>query len=456
MPYGYLYSILLFCSCMISCSDDITTPVLDDDIMQGGTTTVIGDYITIFQQPAANLTPDEVTLHFASDAAFGDIFVTSPATNNYGLGPLFNQNSCESCHLGNGRSPFPTDPSQLKGLLLRISVPGENQYGGPLGVPGFGGQLQTKSVFGQPREADITWEEIKSIEQYVDGNAIELRRFHFQMINPYMSVPADLMISPRIAPPVIGLGLLEAIAEKDIRNLADPDDNNRDGISGKINYVWDFIHHRETIGRFGWKASQPSLMQQSAAAYHNDMGITSPIFSSESCEGQVQCDSLVDDPEIDMNTLTSAAFYPQSLAVPARRNAANEKVRNGKILFNAIGCASCHHPSYTTGTHPEFDFLSNQTIYPYTDLLLHDMGEGLADHRPDFKADGNEWRTPPLWGIGLTYTVGGHQNFLHDGRARNLEEAIMWHGGEGQASKETFRNLTKEEREDVIAFLESL
>ena len=219
--------------------------------------------------------------------------------------------------------------------------------------------------------------------------------------------------------------------------------------------VWDVVEQQKTIGRFGWKAGNPTLLQQTAGAYNQDMGVTNPLFPVDNCVGQIQCDSLADDPEIDMQALRTATFYSQSLGVPARRNADDPKVRNGKIIFSALNCNACHQPAFTTGQH-EFAFLTNQPIHPYTDLLLHDMGEGLADGRSEFDADGHEWRTPPLWGIGLTYTVGGHTRFLHDGRARNLEEAILWHGGESLDSRDAFMRLSKQEREDLIAFLESL
>ena len=185
------------------------------------------------------------------------------------------------------------------------------------------------------------------------------------------------------------------------------------------------------------------------------MGITSPYFSQESSYGQTQFDGNTDDPEISEETLKAATFYSQSLAVPKRRNWNDPTVKRGKILFSELNCSSCHRPKYITGQHPEFSFLSNQTIFPYTDLLLHDMGNELSDNRPDFDASGNEWRTPPLWGVGLTKTVGGHTNFLHDGRARSLEEAIMWHGGEAEKSKEDYRKLPKSDREAVVKFLES-
>ena len=457
MKFRFTFLItLLSVFAFTGCHPDPIVPIADEDVMQGGETTVEGDYISIFEQPASNLTSEQIEQHRLSDLAFGDIFVTAPATINAGLGPLFNQNSCESCHVSNGRSPFPESDDNLRGLLLRISIPGENEHGGPLAVPGFGGQLQTKSTYGKAKEASLSWTEIVEIENYIDGNQVSLRHFDFQITSPYIDIPGELLVSPRMAPPVFGLGLLEAIPETDIMALADPDDANGDGISGKANIVWDEINQQNALGRFGWKASSPSLLQQSAAAYRNDMGITNPIFNVESCDGQLQCDSLQDDPEIDMITLATAAFYPTSLAVPSRRNWNDPEVIKGKNLFTELSCASCHHPKFITGQQAENNFLKGQAIFPHTDMLLHDMGEGLADHRTDFKADGREWRTPALWGIGLTYTVGGHENFLHDGRARNLEEAIMWHGGEAQKSKNDFKALSVADRNAVIKYLESL
>lgn len=438
----------------VSCHDEIEFPP-ETDIASGGGTTVYGEFITIFEQPAANLSASQVELHRLSDIAFGDQFVTAPATINGGLGPLFNQDACESCHTSNGRSGFPDHADNMKGLLLRLSVSGAGIHGEPVPAPGFGAQLQTKAVFGKPREAQVNWHFESRLETFPDGYEVELVKPVFTITDTYIALPADLMYSPRIAPPVIGLGLIEAIPASAITALADPDDHNGDGISGRPNEVWDVSGQKKSLGRFGWKAGHPTLLQQTAAAYQQDMGVTNPIFQEDNCKGQIQCDTLTDDPEIDLATLHSAAFYPMSLAVPARRNADDPAVRRGKILFSTIQCSDCHHPSFVTGQH-DYDFLSDQVIFPYTDLLLHDMGEGLADGRPDFAADGNEWRTPPLWGIGLTKVVGGHSRFLHDGRARNLEEAILWHGGEAFDSKQSYKHLTKADREALVAFLESL
>jgi CxxC motif-containing protein (DUF1111 family) len=449
--YTACWAILL---CCCACTNDDIAPA-EQDLASGGETTVYGEYVTIFEQPAANLSAAEIEQHRLSDLAFGDQFVTSPALINAGLGPLFNQNSCESCHVSNGRSPFPNQGGDLRGLLIRLSTPGHDMHGGAVPVNGYGTQLQTKAVFGKSFEAALTWtEEIQTIT-YPDGEQVVLSKPVFQFDQMHLPMGADVMYSARMATPIIGLGLLEAIDEEAILALADALDEDGDGISGKPNLVWDVANQQTAIGRFGWKAGNPTLLQQTAGAYNQDMGVTNPLFPIENCDGQIQCDTLTDDPEIDMDVLRTATFYSQSLGVPGRRNADDPAVRNGKVFFNTLNCSACHQPAFTTGQH-EFSFLSHQQIHPYTDLLLHDMGEGLADGRSEFEANGNEWRTPPLWGIGLTYTVGGHTRFLHDGRARSLEEAILWHGGEAQSSKEQFMQLTKKEREELIDFLESL
>lgn len=453
----FIFILLLILSAFSGCKPDEDVLIEDEDINLGGQTSISGSYIQAFEQPAANLSTAELDLHRKSDKIFESRFVTAPNLINGGVGPVFNQNACANCHTANGRSPFPTDPNELRGLLFRLSIDGVDAHGGPLAAPNYGGQLQTKAIYGTPPEAQITWHEEQEIKTFIDGEQITLSKPVFSIINPYVPIPGGMLMSPRLAPPVIGLGLVEAISESDILALADPNDADGNGISGKANYVWDEKNQIKTIGRFGWKAGQPNLLQQTAAAANQDMGVTSPYYPEENCSGQIQADTLSDDPEIDANTLKMAAFYPQSLGVPQRRNTTDPTIINGKNLFMQLKCDNCHHPKYITGQHPEYAFLSNQKIYPYSDFLLHDMGDALADNRPDFEANGKEWRTPPLWGLGLTKTVGGpNANFLHDGRAKNLQEAIMWHGGEAENSKESFRKLNKAERESVINFLESL
>jgi CxxC motif-containing protein (DUF1111 family) len=274
------------------------------------------------------------------------------------------------------------------------------------------------------------------------------------------------MLSPRVAPPMIGLGLLEAVAEDDILARADPDDANRDGISGRPNRVWSAEHGQVMLGRFGWKAGEPTLNQQSSHAMAGDVGVGNPIApaawgdctpAQEPCRAapngnSAQYDGL-EAPQVVMDQIL---FYARNLAVPARRSVDNPTVLRGKRLFYASGCIACHVPKLATRRDWEARALAGQLIWPYTDLLLHDMGPALADHRPEGVADGQEWRTPPLWGIGLTEGVNGHTYFLHDGRARNLTEAILWHGGEAQAARDAFAALSKGDRDAVLAFLDSL
>ena len=263
-------------------------------------------------------------------------------------------------------------------------------------------------------------------------------------------MPSNAMFSPRLAPPVFGLGLLEAIPETDILTKQDIGDFDNDGISGKANYVWDPETQTTKLGRFGWKASAPSVLVQTAGAYNNDMGVTSPLFPIESSYGQLNGElTLNDDPEISQKILDEATFYCRTLAVPAARDLDDVDVVAGYQVFKDLKCTSCHTPRHVTGTFPGIQEISNQTIYPYTDMLLHDMGDELADGRSDFLANGREWKTRPLWGIGLTELVNGHTDFLHDGRAKNIEEAILWHGGEAEKSKNNYTKLSLEKREQL-------
>jgi CxxC motif-containing protein (DUF1111 family) len=269
----------------------------------------------------------------------------------------------------------------------------------------------------------------------------------------------DVLLSPRTAPQMIGLGLLEAVAESDVLSAADPGDEDQDGISGRPNRVFDATSGNVVLGRFGWKANQPSLDQQNSGAFLGDIGITSALFPDENCTGsQPECEAARNggSPEIDDEHLGDVDYYSRLLAVPARRDITKADVRRGERLFGDIGCAKCHTTILHTEDVEGFPELSGQLIHPYTDLLLHDMGDALADGRPDFEADGNEWRTPPLWGIGLFSDVNDHTRYLHDGRARNLEEAVLWHGGEAESSSAAFKSLSGDERDALLAFLASL
>jgi CxxC motif-containing protein (DUF1111 family) len=324
----------------------------------------------------------------------------------------------------------------------------------------YGRQFNHLSVLGVEPEGEVrvTYKEITG--EYPDGTTYTLREpvYEFKNLN-YGEFPDDIMISPRIAQHLVGLGLLEAVDEETLKSLEDTDDTDSDGISGKINYVYDFEADTTIVGRFGWKANQPTVRQQTALAFREDIGITSELFPDELCaESQTECKEARSggEPELTGDILDRVTLYTETIAVPARRNWDDPDVLKGKRAFHNVGCASCHVPKLKTGEHPEHPEFSNQTVYPYTDLLLHDMGEGLADNAIDAEATGTEWRTPPLWGIGLVETVSGHTYFLHDGRARNLEEAILWHGGEAEQSKQQFKELRKEERDNLIKFLNSL
>jgi CxxC motif-containing protein (DUF1111 family) len=271
-------------------------------------------------------------------------------------------------------------------------------------------------------------------------------------------LPDDVQLSPRVAPAVFGVGLLEAVPVADILATADPDDTDGDGISGRPNWVADVASGGTSLGRFGWKANVPTVEQQNAGAFHGDLGITSALFPDENCPPeQAACGSALSGgvPELDAAKLERVTFYTRTLAVPARRDVGQPATTEGEELFSSLGCASCHLPELRTGDSA-IAALSDQVIHPYTDLLLHDMGPGLADGRPDGEASGSEWRTAPLWGIGLVDTVNGHTRFLHDGRARDLSEAVLWHGGEAAASADAFRALPARARDTLIAFLESL
>jgi CxxC motif-containing protein (DUF1111 family) len=422
----------------------------------GGGQTVFISGGGAFGEGFSGMTPREEMVHETGDIAFGSTFVSAPAPKNPGLGPLFNSVSCASCHIGDGRGKPPGPGENFVSMLFRISIPGEDVHGGPLEVPGFGGQFQQRAIFGAQAEGNVQMSYSYVTYTFPDGSSCQLRAPLYSLMDVYSALPGGVMISPRVAPPVFGLGLLEAIPEESILAKQDIYDADGDGISGKANYVWNIELTKKTLGRFGWKASSPTILQQTAAAYAQDMGITTFLFPRESSWGQPQYDNLDDDVELSDSLLHATAFYMRSLAVPAARNVKDPEVKRGRELFNSIKCASCHTPKHRTGVDVAFRSVSNQLIFPYSDLLLHDMGDGLADNRPDFLADGKEWRTPPLWGIGLTEIVNGHSYFLHDGRARTLTEAIMWHGGEGEGSRELFRNLSTADRNALLKFLKSL
>lgn len=423
--------------------------------LSGGAATVFDATLAAFSLPAPNLSGPSLGLHDVGDVNFEVEFSSTPGAPSPGLGPVFDNVSCEACHEGDGRGRPPAAGEPFASLLFRGSVPGFAAHGAPNPIPGFGGQIQLRSIKGITPEAYASVTYADSTGTFADHSTYSLRVPRYILTGGYRSLPGGVLFSPRTAPAVFGLGLLEAVREEDLRALADPRDRNRDGVSGRPNYVWNPIANRTTVGRFGWKANAPTLLVQTAGAYNGDMGITSAIFPAESCEGEYdRCAPHA--PEIDLQLVKAVAFYTQTLGVPARRNLDDPKAQQGERLFYAANCNSCHMQTLRTGYLRGVPEVSNQTIHPYTDLLLHDMGPALADGRPDFLASGGEWRTPPLWGIGLVQTVNGHSNFLHDGRARGLLEAVLWHGGEARSSRERVRNMSAADRSALVAFLESL
>ena len=445
----------------------VTQAAGHDRALLGGQTTIYNTTPNAFGQPVPGLERPQELQFFVGNSFFNQNWVTAPAstTARDGLGPLFNARSCAGCHFKDGRGRAPETPGEAPtGLLIRLGMPQRDIHGSRMPEPNYGLQFQDQAIDGVPKEGDLIIHYEEHPGTYPDGTPYSLRKPVYELTNlAYGALHPEARLSPRVANQMIGLGLLEAIPEADILAAADPTDKNQDGISGRPNWVWDVQNQRMTTGRFGWKAEQPSILQQVSAAFSGDIGISSDIFPDEGCAiAQQAClaspngKNAENEPEIPADDLLKVVLYSSSLAVPAQRDANQPDVQQGEQLFAALNCVACHTPVQRTGVHPVIPALSHQTIHPFTDLLLHDMGEGLADTLNDFQAQGNEWRTPPLWGIGLFETVNGHTNYLHDGRARNLEEAILWHGGEAESARDGFMNLSKSEREQLLAFLNSL
>lgn len=458
---AHYIGIISLVSVFISCTKDIVSeyeplPQLQERQLAGGETTVFLASSNAFSSPAANLSGGKLDFHLDGDFQFETVFVTAPAEVNSGVGPIFNNSSCIGCHPKDGRSPFPTDINALSGFFFRASMPGIGENNAPIPVPGFGEQIQNQAIYGFEPEGKFKVTYTPIVETFADGTTVTLQKPSYSLVDTYIPFPSNAMISPRLASPVFGLGLLEAIPEYYILNNEDINDADGDGISGKANYVYDRVSGQVKLGRFGWKANTATVKEQCAGAYVHDMGVTNPVFPFETGYGQTNGDDgLNDDAEISEALLDEIAFYCQTLGVPAARNLDDPSVQRGSALFEQIQCAKCHIPKMISGDFPIAE-VANQTFYPYTDMLLHDMGEGLADNRPDFLADGKEWRTKPLWGIGLTEVVNGHTDFLHDGRAKNITEAILWHGGEAETAKNNFKNLSAAERKDLLKFINSL
>ena len=431
-----------------------------------------------FSHPSANMPFASERDFRVGNGIFRKVWVSSPSStaSSDGLGPLFNARACQRCHLKDGRGRPPAAGERAETMFLRLSLPPQTEAErtalrehrqATVPEPTYGGQLQNFSIQGVLAEGEMTITYEETPVALADGEVVSLRKptygvsgLHHGPLHP------ETMLSPRVAPPVIGMGLLEAIAEADILAGADPEDRDGDGISGRANRVWSDEHGKPMLGRFGWKAGQPTVSQQAAAAFRGDVGISTPLYPhphGDCSAAQGACRAAPHGGASPSDTVEASAalfdlvtFYTRNLGVPARRDVGEAQVLEGKRLFYEANCIGCHRPKFVTRRDSIGEEQSFQLIWPYADLLLHDMGDGLADGRPEGEASGREWRTPPLWGIGLTETVSDHTLFLHDGRARNLLEAILWHGGEAEASKERVVAMTREERAALLAFLRSL
>jgi CxxC motif-containing protein (DUF1111 family) len=446
--------------------------------MQGGATTTpkVRDSNAL-SQPSANLPFADQQRFLVGNGLFRKDWVTAPSSTmaSDGLGPLFNARACQACHIKDGRGHAPAAPgADATSMLVRLSVPPDAAQAGLIAsgalpdaaVPVYGLQLQDSAAAGLAPEGRIRIDYDDVSVTLAGGETTSLRKPRLTIERPgFGPFPADMMSSARIAPPMAGMGLLEAIHRADIEALADPDDRDGDGISGRVAMVGDGRGAR-TVGRFGWKALQPSIAAQTAHAFSGDMGLSTPLLPDHwgDCTAkQSDCRSMphgaqsqLGSEEVPQDLFDLVVFYSENLAPPVRRTVDDPQVLRGKQAFYEAGCTGCHHQKFVTSRMAPEKAHRFQLIWPYSDLLLHDMGEDLADSRPEGAATGREWRTPPLWGIGLSKQVSPEAGFLHDGRARTLAEAILWHGGEGRAARDRFAAMPKQERDSLVQFLESL
>ncbi|UWP92715.1 c-type cytochrome [Aliiroseovarius crassostreae] len=451
-------------------AEDFTTPETFEALPGGISTQLVPSDRPPFSTPAPKLSA-EARLDFSlGEALFEKLWVVGPSStiSSDGLGPLYNARACSACHQRDGRGMPPKDAMDpTPGLVLRLSVPGAEENAPFRPHPIYGAQLQDRAITGHAAEGKLQLRHTTTPVLLAGGEVVELRRPDYEITQLAHGAPGEaLMTSPRVAPQMIGLGLLEAIPEADILALADPEDRDGDGISGKAQKVWSREYDQWMLGRFGHKAGNPTLRQQSADAANGDIGLSSPLFPKawgDCTDAQTACRAERDgnspsqgNVELGAQALDLLTHYTANLAVPARRAPDAPEVLRGKALFYTSGCAACHNPKFVTHPLDGDPTRSFQLIWPYSDLLLHDMGEGLADHRPEGQATGREWRTPPLWGIGLTRQVSGREAYLHDGRARSLLEAILWHGGEAEAARNRVQQMTRSDRNDLISFVRSL
>lgn len=469
--FGFLRTpwLALCCAALLDCQGEDDSPNLLE-ARSGGQTSVAVSNPHAFSLPAANLSAEQRLDFNVGKSFFRNPWVSAPSTTlaRDGLGPLFNGNACQNCHLNNGPG-LPADaqyPHSLA-MLLRLSVPADGspaqtqalQQFGAVPDPIYGLQLQNMALPGLAAEGKFTLNWTEQRVTLADGMQLSLRSPHLKVTSLGYGPLTATQFSLRVGPSMIGLGLLEAIDEADILSGQDPHDSNGDGIYGVANWVMDHSTGQLRLGRFGWKAGEPSIAQQNAQAFAADLGLSNPIFAQDECsKAQPTCRNAPQGghPEVPEPIFKQVLFYTQHLAVPNRRNLGDPQVQQGAQLFVQAGCSSCHRPHFVTSKQAASPALASQSIWPFSDLLLHDMGAELADNRPEFKASGRHWRTAPLWGLGLRSTVSGHTRLLHDGRARSVLEAILWHTGEAQKAKQAVMLFSASERQALLAFLHSL
>ncbi len=410
-------------------------------------------------RPMPGLDPAQRPRFADGRSLFRQVWVVAPSrdTDIDGLGPLYNRPACSSCHPANGRGRAPDSPGErMREMLVRLSVPGAGDHGAPRPHPVYGDQLNETGIPGVPGEsrAALHWQ--SSTFTFADGETVELRQPRLEFRELAYGPLDGVLTSPRVGPAMLGLGLLDAVATADLQAMAAQP--GADGVQGRVNRVWNASSGRLEVGRFGFKSNNASLLDQIAAAMAGDLGLTSRAYPVQPCmPAQTACREAPagGDPELSEAQLQAIAFYLAHLQPPARRDPDSPDVQRGERHFHALGCAACHRPQLRTAADAASPLLRDRLFEPYTDLLLHDMGEGLADGRPDHLAGPRDWRTAPLWGIGQVQ-AGNAAGFLHDGRARSLAEAILWHGGEAQAARDRYAALPRTARDDLHGFLGSL
>lgn len=449
------------------------------EAMSGGAATSLASVnINSFSHFSENITFEEEETFKLGNALFQKLWVSSPSSTQAsdGLGPLYNARSCQTCHIKDGRGHPPEGAAEATSMFLRLARAARTPEDETalkdlremsLPDPIYGRQLQDLAIPGLKAEGRMVIDYTEEPVTLAGGEVVTLRRPRYSVAGlAYGDLDATTTLSPRVTQPMLGLGLIQAIHEADILALADPDDADGDGISGKAAVAIDPATGKNALGRFGWKAQSATVRQQSADAFAFDIGLSTPevpLHQGDCTPAQTAClerpngvQTRLGDAEAPPPVMDLVTFYAENLAVPARRKASFAETLNGKRVFYETGCTRCHQPKFVTRRDAGNKAHAFQLIWPYSDFLLHDMGEGLADGQAVGVATGREWRTPPLWGIGLTKTVNGHTFFLHDGRARNLTEAILWHGGEAQAARDRFAALEKQDRDALLTFLESL